>query len=34
MTEIEIIQELNLDYLEFNDWAVVMTSALNNTNIV
>lgn len=33
MTEVQIIKELNLDYVYTNKWAVIPISALNGTNI-
>ena len=33
LNEKEIIEGLNLDYIFTNDWAVVMTSAKNGTNV-
>jgi hypothetical protein len=33
MSEIEIIKELNLDYIYGNQWAVIPMSALKGTNL-
>ena len=33
MSEVEIIKELNLDYLYTNQWAVIPVSALHGTNL-
>ena len=33
MSEVEIIKELNLDYLYSNQWAVISVSALHGTNL-
>ncbi len=33
MSEVEIIRELNLDYVYSNPWAVLQLSALKGTNI-
>ena len=33
MSEVEIIKELNLDYVYSNQWAVIPVSALQGTNL-
>ena len=33
MSEVELIKELNLDYLYSNQWAVISVSALHGTNL-
>ena len=33
MSEVEIIKELNLDYVYLNQWAVIPVSALQGTNL-
>lgn len=33
MSEVEIIRELNLDYVYSNPWAVLQLSALKGTNM-